>query len=77
AAVGVGDLAVIQDLEKDVQHIGMGLLNLVEEDHGVGLAADLLCQLARLVIPHVARRGAHQTGDGVLLHELRHIQPDQ
>ena len=76
-AVGVGDLTVVQDLEKDVQHIRVGLLDLVEQDHGVGLAADLLRQLARLVIPHIARGRAHQAGDGVLLHKLRHIQPDQ
>ncbi len=75
--MGVGDLAVVQNLQQDVQHIRMGLLDLVEENDGVGLAADLLGQLARLVIAHVARRGAHETGDGVLLHKLRHIQTDQ
>ena len=75
--MGVGDLAIIQDLEEDVQHVRVGLFDLVEEDHGVRLTADLLRQLARLVIAHIARGGAHQAGHGVLLHELRHIQPDQ
>ena len=55
----------------------MCLLDLVEQHHGVGLAADLLCQLARLVIAHVARRASHDAGHGVLLHELGHIQADQ
>ena len=75
--VGIRDLAVIQNLQQDVQHIRMGLFDLVEQHHGVGLAPDLLRQLPRLVIAHIARRRAHQPGDGVLLHKLRHIQPDQ
>ena len=54
-AVGVGDPAVIQDLEQDVEHVRVGLLDLIEENDGVGLAADLLCQLARLVIAHIPR----------------------
>ena len=58
AAVGVGDPAVVQDLQQDVQHVGVGLLDLVEQHHGVGLAADLLRQLARLVIAHIARRAS-------------------
>ena len=75
--MGIGDLAVVQDLEQHVQHIGMGLFDLVEQNDGIGLPADLLRQLARLVIAHIARRGAHDPGHGVLLHEFRHIQPDQ
>ena len=75
--MGVGDLAVVQDLQQHVEHVRMGLFDLVEEDHGVGLAADLLRQLARLVIAHIARRRAHDPGHGVLLHKLGHIQTDQ
>ena len=33
--------------KQDVQHIGVGLFDLVKQHHGVGLAADLLGQLAR------------------------------
>ena len=40
AALGVGNVTVIQDLKQDVQHIRMGLLDLVEEDDAVGLAPD-------------------------------------
>ena len=75
--MGIGDLAVIQNLQQHVQHVRMGLFDLVEQNDGVGLPADLLRQLACLVIAHIARRRAHQPGDGVLLHKLRHIQPDQ
>ena len=76
-ALGVGDAAVVQNLEQDIHHVGMGLLDLVEENDGVGLAADLLRQLAGLVVAHVARRAAHDAGNGVLLHKLGHIQADE
>ena len=46
AAVGVGDAALVQNLQQDVQHVRVGLLNLVEQQHRVGPAADLLRQLA-------------------------------
>ena len=77
APVGIGDLPVIQNLQQHVQHVGVGLLDLVEQHHGIGLAADLLRQLPGLVIAHIARRAAHDAGDGVLLHKFGHIQPDQ
>ncbi len=77
AALGVGNVAVVQDLQQDVEHIRMGLLDLVEEDDAVGLAAHLLGELAGLVVAHVARGRADDAGDGELLHELGHIQPDQ
>ena len=77
AAVGIGDLAVIQNLQQHVQHVRMGLFDLVEQNDGVGLPADLLRQLARLVIAHIARRGAYDPGNGVLFHKFRHIQTDQ
>ena len=75
--MGVGDVPVVQDLEQHVEHVGVGLLDLVEEDDGVGLAADLLGELAGVVIAHIPRGGADDPGDRVLLHELGHIQPDE
>ena len=77
AAVGVGDLSVIENLQQDVHHIGMRLFNLVEEDDGVGLAADLLGELTGLVIADIARRRADDAGDRVLFHEFRHIEANE
>ncbi len=54
----------------------MGLLNLVEEDHGIGLAPDPLRELAALLVAHVARGRADEAGDGVALHILRHVDAD-
>ena len=39
-ALGVGDPAVVQDLQQNVQHIGVRLFDLVEENDTVGPAAD-------------------------------------
>ena len=36
---------------------------------------DSLCQLAALIVAHVAWRRAHQAGHAVLLHVLAHVQP--
>ena len=55
----------------------MGLFDLVEEHHRIGLAADLLRQLARFVIAHIAGRRTDQLGDRVLFHILGHIHPNQ
>ena len=51
----------------------MRLLNLVEKDDRIWSAANGLRQLAALLIPDVAGRGAHQPRDGVLLAILTHV----
>eukprot|EP00959_Pyramimonas_sp_CCMP1952_P420714 8812685-Pyramimonas_sp.AAC.1 len=53
----------------------MGLLDLVEQHHGVGTATDGLSELTTLVVANVAGGGADELGHGVALHELGHVQP--
>ena len=55
----------------------MGLFDLVEQHHAVGPAAHLLGELARLVMAHIARRGADEPADGVLFHILAHVDADE
>ena len=55
----------------------MRLFDLIEEDDGIGLAADLFGELAGLVIAHIAGRRADNPRDGELFHKLGHIQADQ
>ena len=62
AALIVGQAAVIEKLQQDVEHIRMSLLYLVEEDNAVRLAADRLGQLASLVISDVPWRSSYQSG---------------
>ncbi len=73
----VGQLAVLENLEQDVEDIGVRLLDFVEQDNRIRRTLDALGQLAALLVAHVARRRADELGDGVLLHVLRHIEADE
>src|SRR4051794_22361028 len=76
AALRVGQATVLEDLQEDVEDIRMRLLDLVEQEHAVRLAPHGLGELAALVVADVAGRRADETGHGVLLHVLRHVDPD-
>ena len=72
-ALPVGQAAIVEHLEQDVEDVGVRLLDLVEQHHLVGAAAHRLRQHPALVIADIARRRADQAGDRVLLHELAHV----
>src|SRR5439155_2292467 len=55
-ALAVREAAVVEDLQEQVEHVRMGLLDLVEEDHLVGPTADDLGQLAALLVAEAGRR---------------------
>ncbi len=74
--LSVGGASVVEDLQQDVEDLVMRLLDLVEEDHGVGLAPDGFGQLAALLVADVAGRRADQTRHRVLLHVFAHIDAD-
>ena len=76
-ALAVGQAAVVEDLEEDVEDVRVRLLDLVEQDDLVRPAADGLGQLAALVVADVAGRRADQPRDGELLHVLAHVDADQ
>jgi len=77
-SVGLEDSEdIIKDLQQNVEDIGVGLLDFVEQDDGIRRPLDALGELAALLVAHVARRRADELGDGVLLHELRHIEADE
>ena len=77
AALAVGEPTVVEDLQQGVEHVRVRLLDLVEEDDAVRAPADLLGELAALVVAHVAGRRPGETGHGVLLHVLAHVEADQ
>ena len=77
AALPVGQAAVVEHLQQDVEDVRVRLLDLVEQDHGVRPAAHGLGQVAALLVADVARRRADQPRDRVLLHELGHVDADQ
>ena len=70
-------MAVVEDLEQDVEDVRVRLLDLVQEDQAVRLAAHSVGQLAAVVVADVAGWRADEARDVVLLHELGHVQPDQ
>ena len=77
APLAVGEAAVVHRLQQQIEDLRMGLLDLVEQDHAVGLAPHLLGELAALLVADVARRGADQPRHRVALHVLAHVDADQ
>ena len=75
-SLGVAQMAVVEYLEQDVEDIGMGLLDLVQQDGAVGVASHRFSELSTLIVAYIARRRSDETGYGVPLHELRHVQSD-
>ena len=56
---------------------GMRLLDFVEEHDRIGLAPDLLGELAAFLVADIARRRADQARDVELLHVLAHVELDE
>ena len=76
-AEAVGQVAVLEHLQQDVEQIRMRLLDLVEQDDRVRVALHLLGELPALLVADVSGRRADQLRHRVLLHVLRHVEADQ
>ena len=72
-ALAVGQTAVVEHLKEHVEHVGVSLLDFVEQHDRIGLAAHGLGELAALVVAHVSRRRADQALHAELLHVLGHV----
>ena len=59
-----------------VEHVRVGLLDLVEQHHRVRAAAHRLGELPGLLVADVSGRRADQPADRVPLLELAHVQAD-
>ena len=73
AAFRVRQTAVVEDLQHDVEHFRVRLLDLVEEHDRVRPPADGLGELAAFLVADVSRRRADEPRHGVALHVLRHV----
>ena len=62
--------ALVEHLEEDLVHVGVGLLDLVEQHDAVGPPAHRLGQAPALAVADIAGRRALQGRDGVRLLEL-------
>jgi hypothetical protein len=69
--------SVVQHLQQHVEDVRVRLLDFVQQDHAVRLAADGLGQISALLVPDVARRRADEPRDRMPLLELRHVDPDE
>ena len=75
-ALAIGQAAVVEHLQQHVEDLRVGFFDLVEQHHGIRAAAHGFGQLAALLVAHVARRRADQTGDRSLLHVFGHVDAD-
>ena len=68
---------MVHDLQQHVEDVRVGLLDFVQQQHGVRLLGDGLGQQTALVKTHVARRRANQAAHRMTLHVLGHVKADQ
>src|ERR1700678_2654946 len=76
-AQSVGELSIFEDLQQDIKDIRMRLLDFVEQNDRIGSALDPFGQLSTFFVAYIARRRADQFRNGMLLHELGHVETDQ
>ena len=69
----VGQPSVVEYLQQDVEHIGVGFLYLVEQQNAVGFSSDGFGELAALVVADISRRCTDETAYGVLLLVFAHV----
>ena len=63
SALRVGNSAIVKDLQQNVENIRVSLLDLIEQDDGIGLSAHGFGQLAALVIADISGRCTDKAGD--------------
>ena len=76
-AVAIGEASFVEHLQQEVEHVAVGLLNLVEQHDGVGVTTHTLRQLSTFLIAYIARRGTDEAGGVETLRILTHIDADQ
>ena len=77
AALGIGQTAVLQNLQQDILDVAVSFLDLIKQNHAVRTAADGFGQLAALVMAHISRRRADHPRNGMLFHIFAHIKAEQ
>ena len=71
--LAVGQPAIVEQLQQHVQHLGVRLLDLVEEHDGVRPPAHRFGELSGLLVADVSGRRADHPRHRVLLLVLRHV----
>ncbi len=73
AALAVRQPPVVEDLQQNVEDVGMRLLDLVEQHDLIRAPAHRLGERAALVITDIAGRRADEAGDRMFLHIFGHV----
>jgi hypothetical protein len=73
AAPVVGQAAVVEHLQQDVEGIGVRFFDFVEQDDGVRLAAHGLGELAAFFVAYISRRRAHEPRHVVAFLVFAHV----
>ena len=73
----VGQGAVVHQLQEDVVHVGMRLLDFVKEEHRVRVFRHGVGQQPALVEAHVAGRRSDEASHRVRLLVLGHVEADE
>ena len=72
----VGQAAIVEHLQQDVEHVAVSFFDFIEQHDGVGAAADRFGELAAFFVADVSRRSADEAAHGVLFHEFAHVDAD-
>src|SRR6266849_50137 len=73
AALAVGQAAIVHNLQQDVEHVRVRLLDFVKQDDRIRTPPYLLGKLSALFVADIAGRRADQPRYGVPLHVLGHV----
>ncbi|RMS55649.1 hypothetical protein ALP66_05747 [Pseudomonas amygdali pv. photiniae] len=77
APVVIGQRTVVHHLQKQVEDFRVSLFDFIEQQHAMRLTSDGFGQKTALIETDVARRRADQTGNGMPLHVLGHVETNQ
>ena len=70
-------IAFVEDLEEQLQHVGMRLFDFIEQHHGIRPAAHGFGENSAFAVADIAGRRALQRRDGMRFLKLRHVDGDQ
>ena len=73
APLTIGHASIVEHLQQHVEDVGMGFLDLVEQDHAVGFTAHRFGEIAPFFVTDVARRGTNESGHRVFFHKFTHV----
>ena len=69
----IGQTTIVKHLQQNIKNLRMRLLDFVKQDHRVWASTNGFGKLTALFIADVARRGADESRDRVLLAVLTHV----